>query len=76
MNLTEIKNRIDSLASFFGFDYNGKACGIDPISHTHFDMWYGNKDHLAKSIDEVMNVSLFDGKSLSEIYEKIEITDW
>ncbi|MGI6270110.1 MAG: hypothetical protein ACOYKJ_06215 [Candidatus Howiella sp.] len=75
MNTKQIRDRLDSLISFFGFDYNGKACGVDPISHTHFEMWCGNDYLVAKSIDEVMSVSLFNGKSLAEIADDINITD-
>ena len=76
MNLEEIRNAIYSLVSFFGFNYNQKNCGVDPISHTQYEMWYGEeKTYTAKSIDDVLSVPLFNGKSINEIYNEIEITD-
>ncbi len=75
MSLTEIKNAIDSLVSFFGFVYNEKNCGVDPISHTQYEMWYGEETYTAKSIDDVLSVPLFEGKSINEIYNGIKITD-
>ena len=59
-----------------GFNYNQKNCGVDPISHTQYEMWYGEEEtYTAKSIEEVMSVPLFNGKSINEIYTEIEITD-
>lgn len=76
MNLEEIRNAIDSLVSFFGFNYNQKNCGVDPISHTQYEMWYGEEEtYTAKSIEEVLSVPMFNGKSINEIYTEIEITD-
>ncbi len=54
------------------FEYNGVSCGIDPISSTHFDMWYGDKTYIAKSLECVMNATVFDGKTLKEIAYYIE----
>lgn len=76
MNKTVFRNRINSLVSFVSFTYNGKQCGVDPISHTHFEMWCGNEYLEAQSIDEVMNCRIFEGKSLNEIADKIDIIDW
>lgn len=67
-----MKNQIDSLVSHILFDYSGKPCGIDPINRKHIDMWYGDDDYCAKSIDDAMAFPLFNGKSLSEICENIE----
>ena len=76
MKADVLKEQIDSLVSFVGFDYLGVSCGIDPINHSHFEMWYGKAYLEAKSIDEVMTTPLFDGKSLEEIADDIVITDW
>ncbi len=75
MTATEIKNRINALCSHFTFEYNGKACGIDPISHTRFEMWCGDDTFIAKSIDEVMDTSIFDGKALKDIPQNITLID-
>lgn len=76
MRLSELKSRINSLIGFIGFDYDGVACGIDPINTHHFEMWYGNDALTAKSIDEVMNVKLFKGKNLIEIHDQITNIDY
>ena len=74
MKISDFKNRIQSLVSYMGFEYNKVICGIDPLTRDHFDMWYGDEYYKAESIDDVMNHPLFDGKSLTEIFE--EITDF
>ena len=75
MNLSDFKDRINSLVNFVGFDYNDIPCGIDPINAEHFDMWYGEEAVVAKSIEEVFNIRIFDGKSLTEIFNDITNVD-
>lgn len=71
MNITDLKERIDSLCTHVLFEYNGKNCGVDPFSHEEYDMWYGDKEITVTSIEEVMETPLFDGKSLNEIFDNI-----
>lgn len=73
MNTAEmIQNRVEEMCTHILFDYNGKACGIDPFSRSEIDIWYGDKGYTAKNITEVMTYPLFDGKPLVEIAEDIE----
>ena len=77
MTANKIKDRINEICTLFGFEYNGIICGVDPLSPVKFNMWYGEDNiHVAHNIDEVMNVKLFNGKSLNEIYNDIDIIDW
>ena len=46
---------------------------IDPISSDHFDMWYGDNAITVTSIEDVMKQPFFDGQSLQDIVDKIEI---
>lgn len=73
MSLNEIKDYISSLCSHLTFDFHGKSCGIDPISPDHFDMWYGDNAITVTSIDDVMKQPFFDGKSLQDIVDEIEV---
>lgn len=75
MSLLELKKRINSLVSFVGFDYNNTSCGIDPISENHFEMWYGDNFVIAESIEEVFDIKIFEGKSLTEIFNNISNID-
>lgn len=72
MTAKKIKDRINEKATALLFDYKGIAGGVDPLSDTHFDVWYGEELYVATSIDDVMSVKLFDGKSLTEIVDEIE----
>lgn len=81
MTAEKIKNRIAECISHFCFDYQNKACGVDPIyspkDGQRFEMWYGEDDiYTAHSVDDVMTVRLFGGKSLNEIAEQIDIIDF
>lgn len=76
MSLQKLRDRIDEICTHVLFDYNGKTCGVDPISQQHFDMWYGDAYAAASSIDEVFSLPLFDGKSLTQIYDSIQNLEW
>ena len=73
MSLNEIKDYISSLCSHLTFVFHGKSCGIDPISSDHFDMWYGDNAITVTSIEEVMKKPFFDGQSLQDIVDEIDI---
>ncbi len=75
MTATELRKQVESLISHVLFAYNGKPCGIDPISHQQIDVWYGDAVFTAKSVDEAMNSPFFDGKSLSQICENMTNID-
>lgn len=72
MKINEIIDRIAEIVTQITFIYNGKSCGVDPMSSTEFDMWYGDDIITVSSIEEVMNTKLFDDKSLSDIVEDVE----
>lgn len=61
----------DGCASHLTFDYNGKPCGVDPLSRDHFEMWYGDSDAVARSLEEILSIPLFGGKTLAEIASQI-----
>ncbi len=73
MTSSMIKKRLDGLIGCVTFEYKGHPCGVDPLAHDDFNMWYGNLAFKARSIDEVMTTKLFDGKSLTDIAN--DITD-
>lgn len=76
MNSDDFKKKISSLSSHILFEYNGVECGVDPLSPDSFDMWFGDKYHNAKSIDEVMTAPLFNGKCINQIYKDIKNIDY
>lgn len=73
MTLAEAREYIVNLTSHVLFDYKGKNCGIDPLSRNKFEMWYGQECFTASTVDEVMTVKFYDGKSLTAIWD--DITD-
>ena len=72
MKIDEIRDRIAEIVTQITFNYNVKNCGVDPMSSTEFDMWYGDELLTASSIEEVMSTKLFDDKSLADIVDDIE----
>lgn len=71
MKINELKDRIAEIVTQITFTYNGKNCGVDPMSSTEFDMWCGDEFVTVGSIEEVMNTKLFDDKSLADIVDDI-----
>ena len=72
MKLEDILEDVITITSCVTFIYNGKNCGIDPYSQNNFAMWYGDEDFNATSIDDVITVKLFDGKSLAQLADEIK----
>ena len=72
MKINELKDRIAEIVTQITFTYNGKSCGVDPMSSTEIDMWYGDDFVTVGSIEEVMNTKLFDNKSLTDIFDDID----
>lgn len=74
MTINKIKQTIEEMVGAVTFIYKNKMCGIDPIIQDgQYDMWYGEDiEYNAKTVKDVMNVPIFDGKSLIEIIDDIE----
>ena len=72
MNAEQLKKEILSLVSHILFTYKGKDCGIDPLSVYDIDIWCGDSYKKCRSIDEVMNTPIFEGKPLKDICETVE----
>lgn len=72
MTCDNIRDYLLNVVSHITFEYNEKKCGIDPFSNSDFDVWCGDDCQNVKSIDEVMGINIFDGKSLNEIAAEID----
>ena len=72
MTAEDIREHLGNLIGAITFEYNGKNCGIDPLSLNKFVMWYGDDETVAESVDEVMSIDFFDGNCLEEIIEDAE----
>lgn len=73
MTANELKNQIAKMHSHVLFEYKGKTCGVDPLTEDLFNLWFGNELISAHNIEEVMELDFFDGKSLNDIAEEIEV---
>lgn len=62
------------------FQYHGKEGHVDPYGTQDgsfsYLLWYEGDEKLVHSMDEVMDTSIFDGHSLSEIASDISEIDW
>lgn len=74
MNANDLKSLTDALSQDISFVYNGIECTIIPINRNSISVSYGmdrTKDYA--SIDAMMTDLFWDGKSLNEIADKIEL---
>lgn len=75
MTKAEIYEYLNSITSLLGFNYNGIPCSIDPFSENDFILYCGDAALQVDSLDRAMNEKFFEGKSLSDIADEIEITE-
>ena len=73
MKADDIKQEILMLTNHVQFKYNGAIAFIDPYSETNFYLGYKDIDKYYTDIDDLMNDPVFDGESLNEIADKIEL---
>lgn len=73
MTINQFIKHIENLVGCVCFEYRSKPCGIDPLSRNKYEMWYGKECFTASTVDEVMTVKFYDGKSLTAIWD--DITD-
>lgn len=76
MTKKEFIDRVKSLISCITFEYHGMDCGVDPLSKDDFDVWCGDNLVNVKSVDEVMNLKIFDGNPLDMIFGEIVNLDY
>ena len=72
-DILDVKDRLGDLESHFLFTFQGQACGVDPISRNQYNMWYGSNHSTVFSVGEVFDARFWDGKTLGEIFDSIEI---
>ncbi len=77
MTAGRLKAEILSLTNDIVFTYEGKIGGIFPISRKQISIGWNNEAYDFENengcIDEVMNAKIFDGRSLAEIAEELDI---
>lgn len=76
ISIAELKKIISSCMDEIYFSYNGKpagACAEVTDYKMTFTLWYGDDTKDFDDIDEVMTSAFFDGKSLSDLVDIVEI---
>jgi len=69
--LAQFRFHLDNLVGCIQFDYNGYSCGVDPIGRARYDVWYGNTDVTVTSVDDVLCTTIFNGKTLQDIWDDL-----
>lgn len=76
MTLDLFEHHIANLIGCVQFDYNGYSCGVDPIGHTGYDVWYGNTVVTVTSVEDVLCTTIFNGKTLLDIWDDLTQFDY
>ena len=76
LTLEQILVCLKNPLSTYTFNYNGVGCGVDHVGEFpcdgddyYFDVWYDRQDNVVKSVDELLNAPVFNGKALKDIYK-------
>lgn len=69
------------MITLFGFVYNGKDGNVDPYylpetDTNEFLLFFDGEEQTVNNIDDVMNTPFIEGKTLNDVADQIEITDW
>ena len=75
-NADSIRARLTQFCTLPGFEYRGIPCDVDPFDAGDFHMRCGDAEMDVDSIDQVMTLPFFQGRSLRDIADEIEITSW
>lgn len=73
MTINQLNRRIADITDDVCFDYNGITCCICPVSPTRFDMGYGDIGLQCTSVAEIFDAPIFNGKTLRDICDEIEL---
>lgn len=76
MTSEKLKSIIIECCNDVSFDFNGKPCGVTSTvddSRPTFQIWYGDKTKEFGNVEDLMNDDFFDGKSLNNLCEKLDI---
>lgn len=81
MNAEKIKQRIGKMVTLFGFVYKGKDGNVDPYylpetKTKEFLLFFDGEEQTVYNIDDVMNTPFIEGKTLNDVADQIEITEW
>ena len=80
MTAEEIRKIISDGFTLFSFNYHSVGGGVDPFytpedGHS-YSVFYGYSEKTVYSVDDVMSMPFFDGKSLSKIADDITDIEW
>ena len=76
MNIKEVLDVINECINDVVFDFNGEVCAVTSVVKNYvptFTLWYGDKSKNFGNAEDLVNYDFFDGKSLTEIIETVEI---
>jgi len=76
MTIKELRQYVVDETNDFYFDYNGENCGVEQTvkdSYPTYIMWYGDKDKEFHDFNTVVSDKFFDGKSIADLIDTLEI---
>ena len=77
MSIEKLKNLILSCVNDVYFVFNGKKCGVSSQVDDYvptYECWYGDKIKEYSNVDDLLNDLFFDGRSITDIIQDLEIS--
>lgn len=75
-NIDDIRDRLLEFCNIFAFEYAGHNYGVDPFNPTFFHLCCDGTILAVDSIDAVFSTPFFDGRTLPDIFDDIDIIEW
>lgn len=76
MSLEDLKRLVVDEMNDFYFDYEGKRVGVEQTvqnSIATYTMWWGDDEKEYSDFDELLSDGFFDGRSVIDLLEIVEI---
>jgi hypothetical protein len=76
VKIEDFINMVDECCNDVTFSFQGKSAGIVPEVNNYskiFHVWYGDKTKDYLTVQDVMADQIFDGQSLRNIFDNIDV---
>ena len=77
MSIEKLKDLILPCVNDVYFVFNGKNCGVSSQVNDYipiYECWYGDTIKEYSNVDDLINDLFFDGKSIADIIQDLEIS--
>ena len=77
MSIEQLKDLILSCVNDVYFIFNGRECGVSSQVNNYvpvYECWYGDKIKEYSNVDDLLGDLFFDGRSIVDIIQDLEVS--